>query len=263
MKTPIVYYGGKQKMIKHILPHIPNHTTYVEPFAGGAAVFFAKPKSKAEFINDINGNIAAFYRSMVIDFDGLQKMIESTIHCENTFKRAKDIYLSTNLYSDTERAWAVWVNSCLSFGGQMASSFKWQRSKNDNWTAPTTMRNKKKIFKFLKSRLDGVTVFNRDAIAIIKKLDDTDTFFYIDPPYIGANQGHYSGYTEEDFLDLITVLLGIKGKFILSHYPFEGMPDVWSSISFNMALGVNPDKRKIEVITMNFEKNEPNQLKIF
>jgi len=31
LKTPISYYGGKQMMLRHILPKIPDHHTYVEP----------------------------------------------------------------------------------------------------------------------------------------------------------------------------------------------------------------------------------------
>jgi len=32
LKTPISYYGGKQNMLKDILPLIPEHNIYVEPF---------------------------------------------------------------------------------------------------------------------------------------------------------------------------------------------------------------------------------------
>ena len=39
MRTPITYYGGKQTMLPHILPLIPNHEVYTEAFCGGAAVF--------------------------------------------------------------------------------------------------------------------------------------------------------------------------------------------------------------------------------
>lgn len=42
MKTPITYYGGKQGMLKDILPLIPEHNTYTEAFARGAVVLFAK-----------------------------------------------------------------------------------------------------------------------------------------------------------------------------------------------------------------------------
>ena len=47
MKTPITYYGGKQTLLKYLLPLIPQHRMYCEPFFGGGAVFFAKPKSEA------------------------------------------------------------------------------------------------------------------------------------------------------------------------------------------------------------------------
>ena len=54
MKTPITYYGGKQSMLSIILPMIPEHNLYCEPFFGGGAVFFAKEPSKIEVINDTN-----------------------------------------------------------------------------------------------------------------------------------------------------------------------------------------------------------------
>jgi DNA adenine methylase len=61
MKTPISYYGGKQKMIPHILPLIPEHKIYVEPFFGGGAIFFAKEPSKIEVINDIDKRVYNFW----------------------------------------------------------------------------------------------------------------------------------------------------------------------------------------------------------
>lgn len=61
MRTPISYYGGKQTMLKHILPLIPSHKIYTEAFCGGAAVLFAKRPSEAEIINDINMELTNFY----------------------------------------------------------------------------------------------------------------------------------------------------------------------------------------------------------
>ena len=47
MKTPISYYGGKQTLLKHILPLIPEHALYTEAFCGGCAVLFAKEIGRA------------------------------------------------------------------------------------------------------------------------------------------------------------------------------------------------------------------------
>ena len=46
----IPWMGGKRKLIDHILPLFPEHTCYVEPFAGGAAVFFAKEPSNCDVL---------------------------------------------------------------------------------------------------------------------------------------------------------------------------------------------------------------------
>ena len=42
MKTPITYYGGKQRLCKQILSMMPPHKIYCEPYFGGGAVFFSK-----------------------------------------------------------------------------------------------------------------------------------------------------------------------------------------------------------------------------
>ena len=45
MKTPLTYYGGKQKLAALIRQLIPDHVLYCEPFCGGAAVFWSKEAS--------------------------------------------------------------------------------------------------------------------------------------------------------------------------------------------------------------------------
>jgi len=66
MKTPIPYYGGKQEMVKDILPLIPKHHVYCEPFAGGASVFFGKKPANINVINDINGHVVNFWNTYVL-----------------------------------------------------------------------------------------------------------------------------------------------------------------------------------------------------
>jgi len=58
-----------------------------------------------------------------------------------------------------------------------------------------------------------------DALRIIQSRDTSESFFYCDPPYINADQGHYDGFTVEDYEMLLKKLSSIVGKFLLSSYP--------------------------------------------
>jgi len=61
-KPIIPWIGGKRRLVKDILPMFPEHTCYVEPFCGAAALLFAKDESKCEVLNDINGELMNLYR---------------------------------------------------------------------------------------------------------------------------------------------------------------------------------------------------------
>ena len=92
MKTPVSYYGGKLSLLQKIIPLIPEHALYCEPFIGGAAVFFAKQKAKVEVINDINGEIVNFYQVLQNDFPALQKEIQAALHRRKLHQHAQVIY---------------------------------------------------------------------------------------------------------------------------------------------------------------------------
>ncbi len=63
MSKPIIpWMGGKSRLAKDILPLFPQHTCYVEPFAGAAALFFKKEPAKVSVLNDINGELVNLYR---------------------------------------------------------------------------------------------------------------------------------------------------------------------------------------------------------
>ena len=82
----------------------------------------------------------------------------------------------------------------------------------------------------------------------------------MDPPYVGACQGHYDGYSQEDFNALIAVLTTLKGKFLLSSYRNEALSQAvkqnnWRQIEIKMK--TNPSGKqqvhtKIEVLTANY-----------
>lgn len=212
--SPITYYGGKSNLVREILPLIPQHIQYVEPFFGSGVVMFSKPQSKNEVINDLNTHVTNFFWQLKTNFYELQKMIHATLHSEILYTKAKEILRDENS-SDLDRAWAFWVGTNCAFGHVLFGGFAFgltgsglgTKNKRDNFTE-----------KYSK-RLERCEIFNRDAVELIQLKDDVNTFFYVDPPYVSSECRHYKGYTESDFINLLNCLQNIKGKFLMSSYP--------------------------------------------
>ncbi len=121
--------------------------------------------------------------------------------------------------------------------------------------------NKKSAFgKQLFNRFKLVDIECNDAIKVIQSRDCKNAFFYVDPPYFNANMGHYKGYTEQQFSDLLECLGNIKGKFLLSSYPSDVLNNFiqkhnLQSIQKNRTIAVNHNARKpkTECLTANYD----------
>lgn len=260
LKTPITYYGGKQLMVKYILPLIPKHNLYCEPFAGGAAIFFAKEASGVEVLNDTNRELINFYRVVQADFTSLEKEIKITLHSRDLHRKASVIYNNPDMFSELKRAWALWVLSVQGFAGQLDSSWGYDKAKN---STPKKVENKKEAFTTdLAIRLQQVQIECADALYIIRSRDTKDSFFYIDPPYFNSDMGHYDGYSKDDFEALLKLLTELQGTFLLSSYPSDILTKYtkqygWHTLAFkgNVSVGAKSGKKKskIEVLTGNYD----------
>lgn len=220
MKTPITYYGGKQGMLKYIRPLIPEHDLYCEPFAGGAAVFFDKEPAKVNVINDLNGELINFYKTIVSNKEELRKEVEKTLHSRSQHVHAWYIYNNHDYFTNVQRAWAVYVLSKMGFAGQLSNSFGFDKSAGLH---SRKIRFAKEIFTDdLKNLLEHSTIECDDAFKIIKRFDCEKAFHFIDPPYVGSNMGHYEGmFNEQSLMELLELCTTLKGKFMLTMFPNE------------------------------------------
>lgn len=257
MKTPITYYGGKQSLLKYLLPLVPPHTIYCEPFFGGGALFFAKPKSEVEVINDLNGEVMNFFIVLKTKFPALQKEIQATLHSRELYKKAMAIYKNPKAHSDVKRAWALWTATNQGFAGLIGS---WGFGKTNS--KEKAVANKRDDFtKTYEERLRTVQLESNNALKIIARCDSKDTFIYADPPYIGSDMGHYAGYSEKDYKELLSALAKGKSKFLLSSYPSAILNQYikkykWKTkkIEKYVAVTKNTEKKKIEMLVYNYDE---------
>ena len=262
-KSPITYYGGKLNLVKEILPLIPKHRVYIEPFFGGGAIFFAKSPAEASVINDTNNMVVNFFEVARNDFDNLKQKIEATLFSRATYTVALAIYRMPHLFNKLQQAWAFYVGTNMGFSCQIGS---WGYDKYGKRVK--AFQNKKLRFNTeIIDRLEKAQIENLDALKVIVNRDNEDVFFYIDPPYPNSNQGHYGGYTQEHFEALLKVLSKLKAKFILSSYPNKALEKYtkqfgWQTKTFDKPLsarkaqGDKPRGRKTEVLTANYALSE-------
>lgn len=265
MKTPTSYYGGKQNLVTTILPLIPKHKTYVEPFVGGGAIFWSKPKSDVEVINDYNRELINFYECVQNDFVDLEKMIRISLHSRSLHNDATVIYNNPHMFSRLQRAWSIWVLSAQSFSSMLDGTWGYDKIKG---TTSQKIANRRETFtEDLAVRIQNVQIECTDALRIIRARDYDEAFHYCDPPYYNSDCGHYDGYTIDDFENLLKLLSEVKGRFLMSSYPSEILKKYtedngWNVRTIEQSVSVangtgKPGKKKIEVLTANYDLSNP------
>jgi DNA adenine methylase len=230
MKPIISYYGGKQRIasrIVEIIRTIP-HTVYAEPFAGGAAVLFAKPPPHVtnhhhyrEAINDVDERIVTLYRVCQEQEAELLHLLRHTPYSQSEYRKSAAILRGEIEASDLWRAWAVVVSIRQGFANNMLAGWG-TASQSKNQAAGWA--NYLDALPAILARFRGVHLGCEDALRFIERWDGLGTLFYCDPPYPGTNCGHYSGYTIDDYQRLCDALDNAQGSYILSNYPQEIEP---------------------------------------
>jgi DNA adenine methylase len=114
--VPFGWLGSKATMLDVILPNIPEHKHYVEPFCGTAIVYLHKQPAKISTLNDIDGNIINFFR-VLQDRDKTRELLRRlryTPWARAEYKRACLILSSNRELDEITRAWAFYVAQCMS-----------------------------------------------------------------------------------------------------------------------------------------------------
>jgi DNA adenine methylase len=264
------WYGGKTYHLDWILPIINqvDHKIYIESFGGSAAVLLNKKPSPIEVYNDIHGDLVNFFRVLRTEGEDLISLLQLTPYSREEFVLSCEI--PKNL-SPLERARMFFVRARQIRNGLAtnATPGKWSYTKKDvrrNWALPISQWfNAIDSLEDICTRIGQVQIENLDAFDIIQRYDTPESLHYIDPPYLlssrtGGKNYEYE-YNEDQHVNLINLLLNLKGKVVISGYKNELYPSLlkgWNEYrraeSFaNTTLNNGEKKLRQEVIWTNFE----------
>ncbi|WP_027390850.1 DNA adenine methylase [Chrysiogenes arsenatis] len=243
MTRPIIpWMGGKKRLAKKIIPNFPEHECYVEPFAGGAAIFFLKPPSAVEVINDINSDLVNLYRVVRHHLNEFTFQFRTSLCSREMFEWLKDTPVHT--LTDIQRAARFFYLQKLGFGGKLNSTF------GTATTAPPKL-NLTRIEEDLSAahlRLQRVYVEHLSWDACIAKYDRPHTFFYCDPPY-WHTAGYECEFGFEHYIKMAAMAKAIAGKMIISINDHPDIRELFSGMrceemSIKYTVGGSKEGRK-------------------
>lgn len=210
MIGPLSYIGGKRRIAKHLAALIPTHTTYVEPFAGGAQLFFHKPRSSVEVLNDLDAEITNFLRVVQRHPQELARLLRWQPPSRQLF--AWHANQPPALLTDVERAARFFYLQKNAWSGKrVRQNFHYAVTKRNSYTPADLPRR----LMDAADRLSGVQLEALPYHEILKRYDRSTTFFYLDPPYIDIALYEHN-FSDEDFTELARWLLRLTGRFLLS-----------------------------------------------
>lgn len=214
MKTkPLISWpGGKTRLLKHIVPHIPAASGYIEVFAGGCAVLLAKDRSKLEVINDINSDIVTLYRVAKHHPDALVAELQLMPGSRQYLTDCVSL-MKTGALTDLQRA-AMFIHANkTSF---CASGTSFAVAKNPGTAA---FANRDALFDRIRMfalRMSQVAIEHMDYRRLIKTYDHPKNLFFLDPPYLNSNAKNYRGWTEIEMGQFHAAVVALKGSWIVT-----------------------------------------------
>lgn len=211
MAHPIIPWpGGKRRLLKRLLSDIPDHTTYVEAFAGGAALLLAKEPARAEVLNDINSDLVRLYRCVQHHLDELVRQFRWALTSREMFRWAQMQHPDT--LTDIQRAARFYYLQKLCFGGKVAG-----QSFGVAVAAPPRL-NLLRMEEDLSQahlRLARVTIEHLPWQDCITRYDRPGTLFFLDPPY-WRTEGYGPAFARDQYDALAAALKAMKGRAILT-----------------------------------------------
>ncbi len=210
MHGPVTQVGGKNRLAKTIIALFPEHNCFVEPFAGGAQVFFHKPPSKVEVLNDLDGDLVNFFRVCQSHPDELIRCLRYHLASRRWFDLLKNT--DPEVLTDIHRAVRFFYIRRVAFGGRILKPTYGYAVTARARFRPARIPD---IIARAHQRLQDVQIECLPYEQILKRYDSRDTLFYFDPPYWDLPYYNHN-FEEGDFVEFARLLHKLKGKFILS-----------------------------------------------
>jgi DNA adenine methylase len=219
--APLRYPGSKWSIAHAIVAEFAPHYHYCEPYFGSGAVFFSKPPSPHEILNDSNKLVVNFFKVLRDATEDLCWALETTPWSRDEYDQAHVV--TADPLEDARRfvvrIWQAHASDLAKKTGwknrgskqrARGMSVRWQR-------VPTELAN-------LAERLQDAEIENRPALELMARFATRDTLIYADPPYLPETRTqkmYGQEMTVEEHVAMLELLAAHPGPVVLSGYDNE------------------------------------------
>lgn len=255
---PIIpWIGGKRRLAPLILPLFDNgHTCYVEPFAGAAALFFAKQPSEVEVLADVNGELVNLYRVVTHHLEEFVRQFKWAISSRQVFQWELEKVPET--LTDIQRAARFFYLQRSAFGG---------RVDGQSWGTATTSPPRLNLLRIEEDlsaahlRLQRTYVEHGSWQSIVNRYDRPHTLTYCDPPY-WQTEGYGVDFDWPQYEALSEFARSSQGTVIISVNDHPDMRRVFAglemkSVPIKYTVGGGEGVERNELIIGNWKDGWP------
>lgn len=226
------WYGGKIRMLEKLEALIPEHEIYLEPFVGSGALALNHIRSPVEIINDLDGDIINLFRVMS-DREKGRELIDRLLkvpYDRKIFDAVREEQKNNFTgYNSIEKAVLTYILISQSFNATRSSFSKGGYASTELYHRDI-LENLPKVYK----RLDGVKIYNVDAMDLLDSFVDNEVVFaFLDPPYRhdlrgkNADKVYKCELSDLQQIKLLNTIKNAKAKIMLCGYKAEKGIDLY------------------------------------
>lgn len=258
MNAILKYPGAKWRIAEWIIENIPEHHSYIEPYFGSGAVFFNKPLSNIETINDLDGEVVNFFEVVRDMPEELAAKIHMTPYARAVYEGVyEQPHITTISKLDRALRFCIKINMSHGFRCNAKNGWKNDIKGRERSYAVQVWNELPQIVMQSAERLKEVQIEQRPAVEVIKRFNNPKCLIYCDPPYLlrtRRGKQYNIEMSDEEHEELLQLLLESKSKVMISGYESDLYNDALKNWRKKTGFSLTQSMRKAkEVIWMNYD----------
>ena len=282
LKPLIKWAGGKQNLLKFLLPLLPNKwNVWHEPFLGGGGMLLGVCPEKAR-ANDCNEQLVNFHtqvRDHPVELRNKTLELDGWSHCtrELYMQRRNEFneLLKANVLTIESAAYFLWLNKHCFNGlyrvnprGEYNVSWNKEEYITEERKNNTVAIASEEAFVEVSKVLAGVQLFCGDFRSFLNGVEKGDLVF-LDPPYLPDPQGgdfvsyNKDGFSMDDHEAVVAIAkeLASRGVYVMATNNDSPLTrEMWSGFHFSeysTRLCIRPGRKRVEVAMTSWEPKVP------